>query len=153
MPSSVHPGSGAELEIKLALPAPNPAGLAQQLARLPALARRQPVHQQVDNIYYDTPAQVLRAQRMALRLRRVGGDNAPQWLQTLKTSDSGDSALSLRGEWEVPVPGPALVQAALQAAPPGNAWTPRARCLPRCSRALPRHLNARPGRCAGAMAV
>ena len=69
MPSSVHPGPCAELEIKLALPAPNPAGLAQQLARLPALARRQPVHKQVDNIYYDTPAQVLRAQRMALRLR------------------------------------------------------------------------------------
>ncbi len=124
MPSSVHPGPGAELEIKLALPAPNPAGLAQQLARLPALARRQPVHQQVDNIYYDTPAQVLRAQRMALRLRRVGGDDAPQWLQTLKTSDSGDSALSLRGEWEVPVPGPALVQAALQAAPPWQKLDP-----------------------------
>lgn len=124
MPSSVHPGSGAELEIKLALPAPNPAGLAQQLARLPALARRQPVHQQVDNIYYDTPAQALRAQRMALRLRRVGGDDAPQWLQTFKTSDGGDSALSLRGEWEVPVPGPALVQTALQSAPPWQRLDP-----------------------------
>ncbi|ART49603.1 CYTH and CHAD domain-containing protein [Acidovorax carolinensis] len=118
MPSTSHPGPGAELEIKLALPTSNPAGLARQLARLPTLARRQPVHKQVDNIYYDTPGQALRAQRMALRLRRVGGVDAPQWLQTLKTSDSGDSALSLRGEWEVPVPGPALVQAALQAAPP-----------------------------------
>src|SRR5574341_578959 len=117
MPSATHPGPGVELEIKLALPTPDPAGLARQLARLPALARHQPVRKQVDNIYYDTPAQALRAQRMALRLRRVGGDDAPQWLQTLKTSDSGDSALSLRGEWEVPVPGPALVQAALQAAP------------------------------------
>ena len=118
MPSSVHPGPGTELEIKLALPTASPAGLARVLASLPALARRKPVHKQVDNIYYDTPAQALRAQRMALRLRRVGGDDAPQWLQTLKTSDSGDSALSLRGEWEVAVPGPALVQAALQAAPP-----------------------------------
>ena len=54
----------------------------------------------------------------------MGGDDAPQWLQTFKTSDGGDSALSLRGEWEVPVPGPALVQAALQAAPPWQRLDP-----------------------------
>ncbi|RAR51784.1 UNVERIFIED_CONTAM: adenylate cyclase [Acidovorax defluvii] len=124
MPSTSQHGPGAELEIKLALPAADPASLARQLARLPALARRKPVRKQVDNIYFDTPAQALRAQRMALRLRRVGGDDAPQWLQTFKTSDGGDSALSLRGEWEVPVPGPALVQAALQAAPPWQRLDP-----------------------------
>jgi hypothetical protein len=124
MPSTSQHGPGAELEIKLALPTADPASLARQLARLPALARRKPVRKQVDNIYFDTPAQALRAQRMALRLRRVGGDDAPQWLQTFKTSDGGDSALSLRGEWEVPVPGPALVQAALQAAPPWQRLDP-----------------------------
>jgi len=124
MPSASHPGPGAELEIKLALPTADPASLTRQLARLPALARRKPVCKQVDNIYYDTPAQALRAQRMALRLRQVGGDEAPQWLQTFKTSDGGDSALSLRGEWEVPVPGPALVQTALQAAPPWQRLDP-----------------------------
>ena len=97
MPSTSQHGPGAELEIKLALPTADPASLARQLARLPALARRQPVRKQVDNIYFDTPAQALRAQRMALRLRRVGGDDAPQWLQTFKTSDGGDSALSRRG--------------------------------------------------------
>lgn len=122
MPSATHPG--AELEIKLALPLSDPAGLARQLARLPALARRKPAHKRVDNIYYDTPDKALQAQRMALRLRRVGGDDAPQWLQTFKTSDSGDSALSLRGEWELPVPGPALVQTALQAAPPWQRLDP-----------------------------
>ncbi|WP_287877286.1 MULTISPECIES: CYTH and CHAD domain-containing protein [Acidovorax] len=124
MPSTSYPGPGAELEIKLALPTANPAGLARQLARLPALARRKPVHKRVDNIYYDTPGQDLRAQRMALRLRRVGEGDASQWLQTFKTSDGGDLALSLRGEWEVPVPGPALVQTALQAAPPWQKLDP-----------------------------
>lgn len=124
MPSATHPGQGVELEIKLALPTSNPADLARRLARLPALARRKPVRQQVDNIYYDTSAKTLQARRMALRLRRVGGDDAPQWLQTFKTSDSGDSALSLRGEWEVPVPGPALVRAALQAVPPWQKMDP-----------------------------
>ena len=73
MPSTSQHGPGAELEIKLALPTADPASLARQLARLPALARRKPVRKQVDNIYFDTPAQALRAQRMALRLRRVGG--------------------------------------------------------------------------------
>ncbi|MFZ3126264.1 MAG: CHAD domain-containing protein [Acidovorax sp.] len=124
MPSATHPGPGVELEIKLALPLSDPTGLAEQLARLPALAQHKPVHKQVDNIYYDTPAKSLQAQRMALRLRRVGGDDAPQWLQTFKTSDSGDSALSLRHEWEVPAPGGALVQAALQAAPPWQRLDP-----------------------------
>ena len=50
MPSASHPGPGAELEIKLALPTADPASLARQLAHLPALARRKPVRKQVDNI-------------------------------------------------------------------------------------------------------
>ena len=124
MPSASPPGPGSELEIKLALPTANPAGLARQLARLPALARRKPVHKRVDNIYYDTPAKTLQAQRMALRLRSVGEGDALQWLQTFKTSDGGGSALSLRGEWELPVPGPALVHSALQAAPPWQKLDP-----------------------------
>ena len=61
-----------EIELKLALPTAHPSGLAKLLAHTPVLARRKPVRKQVDNIYFDTPAQALRAQRMALRLRRVG---------------------------------------------------------------------------------
>jgi inorganic triphosphatase YgiF len=98
--------------------------LLRQLAAVPALARHAPVRQQVHNLYYDTPDQALRRQRAALRIRRLGGGRAPQWLQTLKTADDGLSALSRRGEWEVPVPGPALQQAMLREAPPWQQLDP-----------------------------
>lgn len=111
-------GQGAEIEIKLALPAGCSGRLLRQLAAVPALARHVPTRQQVGNLYYDTPDQALRRQRAALRIRRVDGDGAPRWLQTLKTADAGLSALSRRGEWEVPVAGPALEQDALREAPP-----------------------------------
>lgn len=108
-----------EIEIKLALPAvpADAAGWAAQLARIPLLARRKVLRQQVHSVYYDTPAQTLRAQRAALRLRRVGTPEQPQWLQTLKTAGRSDSALSQRGEWEMPVAGPALELAALHDSP------------------------------------
>lgn len=106
-----------EIELKLALPASNRAGLEKKLASLPALARRKPVHLHLHNTYYDTPDQKLRQQCMALRLRRVGSEANPQWLQTLKMGASNNSALSQRGEWETPVPGAELDLAALQATP------------------------------------
>ena len=106
-----------EIELKLALPAGNPAELKKKLASVPGLAGRKPSHRQLHNTYYDTPAQTLRHKRMALRLRRVGSDGQPQWLQTLKTGGSGNSALSQRGEWETSVPGAALALPALDATP------------------------------------
>lgn len=106
-----------EVELKLALPASDPSTLVQRLARTPLLARRKATHQQLYNVYYDTPDQLLRQQRVALRIRRVGSEAEPQWLQTLKTGGRSDSALSRRGEWEVPVPGAALSRAALKATP------------------------------------
>ena len=106
-----------EIELKLALPTSDPSGLAKQLARTPQLARRKPTHQRLHNVYYDTPEQLLRQQRVALRIRRVGSDAKPQWLQTLKMGGSGDSALSQRGEWEVPVPGAILSLDAFKATP------------------------------------
>ena len=106
-----------EIELKLALPASDPAGLEKQLARMPALAHRKASHLHLHNTYYDTPDQTLRHKRMALRLRRVGSDAKPEWLQTLKTGGSGDSALSQRGEWETSVPGAELALPALQATP------------------------------------
>ena len=118
------PGQGAEIEIKLALPAGSAGPLLRRLSAVPALARHRPVHQQVHNLYYDTSDQALRRQRAALRIRRVDGGVAPQWLQTLKTADAGLSALSRRGEWEVPVDGPALQQDALREAPPWRRLDP-----------------------------
>ncbi len=109
--------SQQEIELKLALPTSDPSSLAKLLARVPILARRKPTHQQVHNVYYDTPEQLLRQQRVALRIRRVGSAAQPRWLQTLKTGGRGNSALSQRGEWEVGVPSPTLALEALQATP------------------------------------
>jgi len=106
-----------EIELKLALPVSDPSGLAKQLARTPVLARRKATQLQLHNIYYDTPQQHLHQERVALRLRRMGSDAKPQWLQTLKMGGSGDSALSQRGEWEVAVPGAELSLQALEATP------------------------------------
>lgn len=107
----------AEIELKLALPASDPQELAKQLARVPALARRKATHEQLHNVYYDTPDQVLRQQRVALRVRRAGTQARPQWLQTLKMGGSSDSALSRRGEWEVPLPDATLSRKALKTTP------------------------------------
>lgn len=106
-----------EIELKLALPACDLAGLEKQLSSLPALARCKPDRLHLHNTYYDTLEQTLGQQRMALRLRRVGSGEHPQWLQTLKMGGSGDSALSQRGEWETAVIGGELDRAALQATP------------------------------------
>ena len=106
-----------EIELKLALPTTDPSSLSNRLARLPVLARRTPVHQNLHSVYYDTPHQILRHKRIALRIRRVGSDASPQWLQTLKTGNRDDSALSRRGEWEAPVPSATLALNVLQATP------------------------------------
>ncbi|MEP6589346.1 MAG: CHAD domain-containing protein [Polaromonas sp.] len=84
---------------------------------MPGLARRKPSHLQLHNTYYDTPEQTLRHKRVALRLRRVGSDAKPEWLQTLKMGGSGNSALSQRGEWETSVPSAELALPALDATP------------------------------------
>jgi len=92
-----------EIELKLALPTSDPSALAKRLSRTPVLARRKATQLHLHNIYYDTPELLLRQQRIALRLRRLGDAANPQWLQTLKTTGRGNSALSRRGEWEMPV--------------------------------------------------
>ena len=106
-----------EIELKLALPTSDPQGLAKRLARTPLLARRKATQLQLHNIYFDTPEQRLHQERVALRLRRVGSDAKPTWLQTLKMGGRSDSALSQRGEWEVAVPGAELARQALDATP------------------------------------
>jgi len=108
-----------EIELKLCLPGADPAGLVRRLAHAPFLARRKSSQQSLYNIYFDTPDQLLRQQGAVLRLRRVGSEADPQWLQTLKTGASDASALSRRGEWETVVAGQALDLAALQ----GTQWS------------------------------
>lgn len=106
-----------EIELKLALPTSDPAGLAQRLAHIPLLARRKAVVQRLHNVYFDTPQLALHQQRIALRLRRVGTAEQAQWRQTLKIGGDNDSALSQRGEWEATVSGAALDAQMLAATP------------------------------------
>lgn len=117
MKLAVPSESSQEIELRLALLTSDPSSLAKLLARVPLLARRKPIHQNLQNVYYDTPEQILRKRRVALRIRRVGSDTKPQWLQTLKTGDEGNSALSRRGEWEASLPAPTLALDALKATP------------------------------------
>ena len=115
-PDSLIP-HGEEIELKLALPVSDPSGLAKRLARLALLARRKATHRHLHNVYYDTPGQILRQERVALRLRRIVGGAKPQWRQTLKMAGQGDSALSRRGEWEVSVSDAELALQGLQGTP------------------------------------
>lgn len=109
--------SPQEIELKLAVPDSDPGSLAKRLAQIPLLARRKTTRVHLHNVYYDTPEQVLRQASVTLRIRRVGSEARPQWLQTFKIGGRSDSALSQRGEWEVPVPDGKLDLQALQATP------------------------------------
>ena len=106
-----------EIELKLALPTANPSTLARRLARTPLLARRKCTQLHLHAIYFDTPEMLLRQQGVALRLRRTGEQADSKWLQTLKTADRGNSALSRRGEWEKPADDASLSLAALEDTP------------------------------------
>ena len=98
MPTATETGTGdraaREIELKLAVQARDLPALRQRLARLGAGEQVE-----VDNVYFDTADHLLRAHRMALRVRRIGG----RWVQTLKT-EARAGALASRGEWEVPAP-------------------------------------------------
>lgn len=113
----------AEIELKLAIPSPAPPHLAQRLGSTALLSHRQATVRHLHNIYYDTPDQALHRARTALRIRRIGGEENPRWVQTLKMGGASDSALSQRGEWETAVPGGALDWHALQATP-WSQWDP-----------------------------
>jgi len=83
-----------EIELKLAVSAHELPALRRRLARFGSGEEVE-----VDNVYFDTADGLLRGSRMALRVRRIGR----RWVQTLKT-EAKASALSSRGEWEVPAP-------------------------------------------------
>jgi inorganic triphosphatase YgiF len=107
--SLLMPATPIEVELKLALWPQD----ALRIGALPLLKRRTPQQLKLHTIYFDTADQHLRAQGIALRLRRDGR----RWLQTLKTAGSGAGALTARGEWEHAVKGPQLDAQALAATP------------------------------------
>lgn len=96
-----------EIELKLAVAARDVPRLRRRLAEFGAGRSVD-----VDNVYYDTAERLLHANRMALRVRRIGG----QWRQTLKT-ESRPGALATRGEWENALPHGRLDLALLAATP------------------------------------
>ena len=75
----------------------------EQLARLKRQFKKyqitKPVTRRLHNVYFDTPELDLHQRKIALRLRRVGGE----WLQTLKGGGSVKAGLHQRDEWEIPV--------------------------------------------------
>ena len=83
-----------ETELKLEL---HPDDLPRLLAH-PLLGAQPPRRERLLNTYYDTSTLALRAQRLAVRERRVGR----RTLLTVKTAGTSVGGLSRRGEWEAP---------------------------------------------------
>ncbi|QHE77961.1 CYTH and CHAD domain-containing protein [Hydrogenophaga sp. PBL-H3] len=83
-----------ETELKLDV---HPHDLPGLLAH-PLLKAVVPRRERLYNTYFDTSTLALRAQRMAVRERRVGR----QTLLTVKTAGQSVGGLSQRGEWEAP---------------------------------------------------
>ncbi|MCX8146591.1 MAG: CYTH domain-containing protein [Azovibrio sp.] len=85
-----------EIELKLALPVRQ----APHLRRHPLLAGIPASKRCLRNLYFDTPEQLLRQHRIALRRRQIGA----RWLLTVKTAEHAATGLSRRYEWEYPLP-------------------------------------------------
>lgn len=83
-----------ETELKLEL---HPDDLSRLLAH-PLLSAQPLRRERLFNTYFDTSTLALRAQRMAVRERRVGR----RTLLTVKTAGTSVGGLSRRGEWEAP---------------------------------------------------
>jgi triphosphatase len=92
-----------EIELKLAID----RGDLASLRRHPLLRQKViegPSRRKVFSLYFDTPGLALRQRRMALRMRKTGGE----WLQTLKAAGSSTGGLHQRGEWEFALRTPVL---------------------------------------------
>lgn len=98
-----------ETELKLDV---HPQDLAD-LLRHPLLKAQPARRERLFNTYFDTSTLALRAQRMAVRERRVGR----QTLLTVKTAGQSVGGLSQRGEWEAPTRPGAFDFAALVSEP------------------------------------
>ena len=87
-----------EIELKLALPLESQRVLLRHPLLKSASHKTTAV---LDNIYYDTPALVLKRSGVVVRRRRQGG----VWLQTVKCAGTVAAGLAARPEWESPFSG------------------------------------------------
>lgn len=104
---------GREIELKLAIDRVN----VDRFIRHPFITRflAGPVtRKRLLNRYFDTPDQLLRRDRMALRVRW----NGDTYIQTLKQKGRSRNGLTDRGEWEWPLEGPGLDTALV----PADLW-------------------------------
>jgi inorganic triphosphatase YgiF len=99
-----------EVELKLAI-SPDDAAKLGRLPPVKSASAGRAVNRQMHSVYYDTPDLALKAQGMALRLRREG----TRWVQTLKGAGRVEGGLHQREEHEIQVPAPLLDYPALAA--------------------------------------
>jgi inorganic triphosphatase YgiF len=108
-PPSAAPAA-LEVELKLAA-SPEDAAKFGRLPLVKGATTGRAVTRHMHSVYYDTPDLTLKAQGMALRLRREG----TRWVQTLKGAGRVEGGLHQREEHEVQVPAPLLDYGALAA--------------------------------------
>jgi triphosphatase len=87
-----------EIELKLAIAPEHAKAVRACAAGLPGAGKA--ARNRVYNVYFDTPDLLLKRQRMALRMRKLGR----KWLETLKTAGSSAGGLHQRNEWEFALP-------------------------------------------------
>jgi triphosphatase len=99
MPAGAQAAPGAEVEIELKLSG-EPDALKRAFAAAPIRDRAtgRAKSKRLENIYYDTEDQRLRARGLAFRVRKDGR----RYCQTLKSNDAGGLA-AYRGEWQNPL--------------------------------------------------
>lgn len=92
--------SPREIELKLSVRAED----MDRLRKLPVLATpgAKPAAKSLDSVYFDTADRLLQKNGLSLRVRRQG----KKLVQTLKSAPPPGIGALVRGEWEVPVPGP-----------------------------------------------
>jgi triphosphatase len=99
MTAGVQVGPGEEMEIELKLSG-EPDALKRAFAAAPIRDRAtgRARSKRLENVYYDTEDQRLRARGLAFRVRKDGR----QYYQTLKSNDA-EGLAAYRGEWQNPL--------------------------------------------------
>ncbi len=95
--AQIRPGAGVEIEIKLC-GEPDILKSAFSGAPIRDRARGRAATKRLDNVYYDTEDQRLRARGLAFRVRKEGR----RYYQTLK-SENAEGLAAYRGEWQNPL--------------------------------------------------